>query len=110
MRGLASGLMLGGWYWGYLLAALTFQFIYPLFSGTPDLAWRVMFWVAIVPALFTLWIRARVPESPIWLKRQERGHGAAEDLGHAHLPARSHLDDDPHHPGDRIVHVHLLLA
>ena len=70
-RGLASGLMLGGWYWGYLLAAVTFQFIYPLFSGTPDLAWRVMFWVAIVPALFTLWIRARVPESPIWLKRNQ---------------------------------------
>ena len=69
LRGLASGLMLGGWYWGYLLAAVTFQFVYPLFSGTPDLAWRVMFWVAIVPALFTLWIRARVPESPIWLER-----------------------------------------
>jgi len=72
LRGLASGLMLGGWYWGYLLAALTFQFIYPLFNDTPDLAWRVMFWVAIVPALFTLWIRARVPESPVWLERKAR--------------------------------------
>jgi SHS family lactate transporter-like MFS transporter len=72
LRGLASGLMLGGWYWGYLLAAAAFQFIYPLFSGTPDLAWRVMFWVCIVPALFTLWIRARVPESPVWLERQRR--------------------------------------
>jgi SHS family lactate transporter-like MFS transporter len=72
LRGLASGLMLGGWYWGYLLAAASFQFIYPLFSDTPDLAWRVMFWVCIVPALFTLWIRARVPESPVWLERQRR--------------------------------------
>jgi MFS family permease len=62
--------MLGGWYWGYLLAAVTFQFVYPLFNDTPDLAWRVMFWVAIVPALFTLWIRARVEESPVWLERQ----------------------------------------
>ena len=77
-RGLASGLMLGGWYWGYLLAALTFQFVYPLFSGTPDLAWRVMFWVAIVPALFTLWIRSRVPESPIWLKRKNSGVAPAK--------------------------------
>ena len=49
LRGLASGLMLGGWYWGYLLAAAVFQFIYPLFNDTPDLAWRVMFWVALVP-------------------------------------------------------------
>ena len=70
LRGLVSGLMLGGWYWGYLLAAVTFQFIYPLFEGTPDLGWRVMFWVAIVPALLTFWIRRRVPESPVWLERQ----------------------------------------
>jgi SHS family lactate transporter-like MFS transporter len=72
LRGLASGLMLGGWYWGYLLAAAAFQFVYPLFGDTPDLAWRVMFWVCIIPALFTLWIRARVPESPVWLERQRR--------------------------------------
>jgi SHS family lactate transporter-like MFS transporter len=69
-RGLASGLLLGGWYWGYLLSAATFQFIYPLFSGTPDLAWRAMFWIAIVPALLTLWIRRNVKESPVWLERQ----------------------------------------
>jgi MFS transporter, SHS family, lactate transporter len=72
LRGLASGLMLGGWYWGYLLAAATFQFIYPLFSDSPDLAWRAMFWVCVIPALFTIWIRSRVPESPVWLERQRR--------------------------------------
>jgi MFS transporter, SHS family, lactate transporter len=69
-RGLVSGLMLGGWYWGYLLASITFQFVYPAFNGVPDLGWRVMFWVAIVPALLTFWIRTRVPESPVWLERQ----------------------------------------
>ena len=72
LRGLASGLMLGGWYWGYLLAAAAFQFIYPLFSDTPDLAWRTMFWVCLIPALFTLWIRSGVPESPVWLERQRQ--------------------------------------
>jgi SHS family lactate transporter-like MFS transporter len=70
LRGLVSGLMLGGWYWGYLLAAVTFHYIYPLFSATPDLGWRVMFWIAIVPALLTFWIRRKVPESPVWLERQ----------------------------------------
>ena len=70
LRGLASGLMLGGWYWGYLLAAAAFHFVYPLFDA--DIAWRVMFWIAIVPALFTLWIRARVTESPVWLERKRR--------------------------------------
>jgi SHS family lactate transporter-like MFS transporter len=72
LRGFASGLMLGGWYWGYLLAAAVFQFIYPLFSDTPDLAWRTMFWVCVIPAIFTLWIRTGVPESPVWLERQRK--------------------------------------
>src|SRR5436190_3390724 len=60
LRGLVSGMMLGGWYWGYLLSAVVFQFVYPLFRGTPDLGWRVMFWVAIIPALLTFWIRRKV--------------------------------------------------
>ena len=71
-RGIVSGLLLGGWYWGYLLAAAAFQFVYPRFTGTPDLAWRVMFWIAIIPAFLTLWIRANVPESPVWLERQRQ--------------------------------------
>lgn len=72
LRGLASGLLQGGWYWGFILSAATFQFIYPFFDGAPDLGWRVMFWVGILPALFTLWIRAKVPESPVWIERQRR--------------------------------------
>ena len=72
LRGFVSGLMLGGWYWGYLLAAAVFQFVYPIFSDTPDLAWRTMFWVCVIPALFTLWIRRGVPESPVWLERQRK--------------------------------------
>jgi SHS family lactate transporter-like MFS transporter len=72
LRGVASGLMLGGWYWGYLFASATYQFVYPLFGGTPDLGWRVMFWVCIIPAGLTLWIRTGVPESPVWLERQRR--------------------------------------
>jgi SHS family lactate transporter-like MFS transporter len=71
-RGLASGLLLGGWYWGNLLAAAAFSFLYPMLSGYPNLAWRVMFWIAIVPALLTLWIRVRVKESPVWLEQQRR--------------------------------------
>jgi MFS family permease len=43
-----------------------------MFEGTPDLAWRAMFWLGAVPALFTLWIRKNVPESPLWLERQRR--------------------------------------
>ncbi len=81
LRGLVSGMLLGGWYWGYLLAAATFQFLYPLLNDTPDLAWRAMFWVCLIPALLTLWIRARVPESPVWLERQRRLK-AGQQSGH----------------------------
>jgi SHS family lactate transporter-like MFS transporter len=70
LRGLVSGLMLGGWYWGLLLAAATFQFVYPRLDAESGFAWRAMFWAAIVPALFTLWIRRRVTESPVWLEQQ----------------------------------------
>ncbi|HZJ34385.1 MAG TPA: MFS transporter [Vicinamibacterales bacterium] len=72
LRGFVSGLLLGGWYWGYLLAAAVFQFVYPLFKDTPDFAWRTMFWVCLLPALLTLWIRTGVPESPVWVERQRR--------------------------------------
>ena len=72
LRGFVSGLMLGGWYWGYLLAAAVFQFIYPMFNDTPDFAWRTMFWVCVVPALLTFWIRTGVPESPVWLAQQKK--------------------------------------
>jgi SHS family lactate transporter-like MFS transporter len=82
LRGLASGLLLGGWYWGYLLAAAVFQFVYPLFRGMPDVGWRAMFWTAIAPALLTLWIRRTVKESPVWLERRERLQRAISS-GHA---------------------------
>jgi SHS family lactate transporter-like MFS transporter len=29
-----------------------------------------MFWVAIIPALLTFWMRRNVPESPVWLERR----------------------------------------
>jgi SHS family lactate transporter-like MFS transporter len=70
LRGIASGLLQGGFSWGFLLAALAFHYIYPLFADAPDLGWRMMFWIGVVPALLVLWIRVRVPESPIWLERQ----------------------------------------
>jgi SHS family lactate transporter-like MFS transporter len=79
-RGLASGILQGGFYWGYLLAAVAFQTIYPTFSTAPHFGWRVMFWIAIPPALVTLWILAGVSESPVWLEHQH-GLRAAQSRG-----------------------------
>jgi SHS family lactate transporter-like MFS transporter len=70
LRGAASGLLQGGFAWGFILAAFAFRYVYPLFSGTPGLGWRVMFSIGILPALLVPWIRAKVTESPVWLERQ----------------------------------------
>jgi SHS family lactate transporter-like MFS transporter len=85
-RGLASGMLQGGWFWGYLLAAIAFQTIYPIFSAAPHLGWRVMFWIAILPAVATLWILAGVPESPVWLDHQRRSQIAQLQRGTSNEP------------------------
>src|SRR6266550_2070494 len=70
LRGAASGMLQGGFAWGFILAAFAFRFVYPLFSGIPDLGWRMMFSIGILPALLVPWIHARVTESPVWLERR----------------------------------------
>jgi|SRR5579885_233953 len=59
-RGLMSGLLQEGYAFGYLLAAAAFFFIYPVFG------WRALFFTGGLPALLTLFIRAKVPESRAW--------------------------------------------
>jgi MFS transporter, SHS family, lactate transporter len=68
LRGTASGLLQGGFAWGFILAAFAFRFVYPLFD--PALGWRVMLSVGIIPLALVPWIRARVAESPVWLERR----------------------------------------
>ncbi len=66
-RGKAIGLMQGGWAIGYIAAAIAGATI------LPRLGWRAMFFVGIVPALFTLWIRRKVDEPAIWVEARTRG-------------------------------------
>ena len=68
LRGAASGLLQGGFAWGFILAAVAFRFVYPLFDVA--LGWRVMLSIGVIPLALVPWIRARVPESPVWLERR----------------------------------------
>jgi MFS family permease len=79
----ASGLLQGGFAWGYIMAAAVFQYVYPIFRSGSDLGWRAMFWVGLIPALLTFWIRARVAESPLWLEqhRESRGSRGSTPIG-----------------------------
>jgi len=67
IRGLLSGLLQEGYAIGNLLAALAFRTVYP-WAGAhyPGNAWRVMFFLGGLPALLSLFIRARVRESEAW--------------------------------------------
>jgi SHS family lactate transporter-like MFS transporter len=67
LRGLLSGLLQEGYAVGNLLAALAFRTIYPYFNAQyPGNGWRVMFFVGGLPALLSLFIRAKVKEPEAW--------------------------------------------
>ena len=62
-RGKALGIMQSCWAIGYGLAAIVVAIVLPRFG------WRAVFFVGIVPALFTLWIRRSVKEPEMWTRR-----------------------------------------
>jgi SHS family lactate transporter-like MFS transporter len=67
LRGLLSGLLQEGYAIGNLLSALAFRLLYPTFNAMyPGNGWRMMFFLGGLPALLSLFIRARVKESAAW--------------------------------------------
>ncbi|MBV9147071.1 MAG: MFS transporter [Acidobacteria bacterium] len=59
-RGILSGLLQEGYALGNMLAAAAYFTIFPHFG------WRALFFVGGLPALLSLFIRAKVKESPAW--------------------------------------------
>jgi MFS family permease len=71
-RGRAMGIVLSGWAAGYALAAIVSGLILALAD------WRWVFFVGLLPALLTIWIRRKVPEPEIWKHARERPVSSAE--------------------------------
>jgi SHS family lactate transporter-like MFS transporter len=71
-RGLFSGILQQGYAFGSLLAALVYWIVFPLFG------WRGLFLAGALPALLVVYIRASVPESPVW--RRDRAQGTPQRL------------------------------
>lgn len=69
-RGKALGIMQSCWAIGYGLAAIVVAIVLPRFG------WRAVFFVGIIPALFTLWIRRSVKEPDMWVRRADGAKGA----------------------------------
>jgi len=59
-RGIISGLLQEGYATGYLLAAAAYYFVFPHWG------WRPMFFIGGLPALLSLFIRAKVKEPEAW--------------------------------------------
>ncbi len=76
----AVGIMQSGWALGYILAAILAALILGVLPLGRD-AWRWLFVVGVLPALFTLWIRRRVAEPPVWAERRAAGQLAANPFG-----------------------------
>jgi len=70
LRGMSSGMLQSGYSAGSILSTLVYTFGYPLVNQRPDLGWRVMMWIGVLPALLVFWIMSGVSESPVWLERQ----------------------------------------
>ncbi|HZQ22490.1 MAG TPA: MFS transporter [Terriglobales bacterium] len=60
LRAKAIAVVQSSWAIGYALAALVAGIVLQYAN------WRMVFFVGILPALVTLWIQSRVPESPMW--------------------------------------------
>jgi MFS family permease len=70
-RGRAAGLIQSSWSVGWGLAAVAFWVVSALLPQ--ELAWRVVFWLGLLPGAFIIYIRRNVPEPPVYLASRARG-------------------------------------
>ena len=69
LRTRAISIMQSGWALGYIAAALLAALVLGKMNLGPE-AWRWLFAIGVLPALFTLWIRKSVKEPEAWVKRK----------------------------------------
>ena len=77
MRGFIGGIVTVFIPLGVMIASVLGAFL------APEIGWRGLFVVGLAPALFTLVIRAWVPESPHWLLSQGRAEEARRSVAWA---------------------------
>jgi MFS family permease len=81
-RGKALGIMQSCWAIGYGLAAVVVAIVLPRFG------WRAVFFVGILPALFTFWIRRSVNEPAMWVKAGRAGKAGGAGGARTKFPLR----------------------
>jgi MFS family permease len=78
-RGRGVGIVQTGWAVGSAASVLVYTGLYALLPET--IAWRVLFAVGLLPAVFVFWIRRHIDDSEIFRERQRE----RQRLGLAHL-------------------------
>jgi len=86
-RGKALGIMQSSWAVGYALAAAITALVLPIWS------WRGVFFVGVLPALLTFWIRRHVEEPEIWKKSAEEKKHLTSRAGLGEIFRRPLLKD-----------------
>jgi MFS family permease len=68
LRARAIAIVQSAWAWGLAAAALAAWIVLELLHQN----WRIVFFVGLLPALVTLWIRTSVPESEMWQQQRDQ--------------------------------------
>ena len=75
VRGRYGAVMQTGAPFGIVLASIVGGFI------TPEIGWRMSFFISILPALLVVFIRKKLPESDVWVERKRlSSEGTLEDV------------------------------
>ncbi len=80
-RGKAVGVVQSAWAWGWAAAAIVATIIFQFFDQ--QIAWRLLFFVGILPALLVFFIRTKVPEPAIFREAMQSAErrGALQIFG-----------------------------
>ena len=73
-RGVLSGFLQSGFNFGFVIAAVVFNFAITAFPEEEfaEIGWRVMFFTGIIPGLVALFVRIRMDESPLWQEKAKQ--------------------------------------
>ncbi len=61
-RGRTVAFVQSAWAVGWGLSVIAYTVVFSVAS--PDMAWRIMFWTGVIPALLVLWVRRSVQDAP----------------------------------------------
>ena len=85
-RGKATGLVQSSWSVGWAAAALAYWAVSVI--APPEVAWKILFWLGILPGLLVVYIRRNVAEPAIFTQMRAQRVRAAGVAATAGSPAR----------------------